>query len=108
MSPEPTVWDAATYDATSAPQQSWDGDVLARLSGVAPDARVLDVACGTGRVTEQVCALVPDGEGIGLDASREMVALAPVRRAPFASAVADRVQLPLDYLRLNVSAVRSA
>ena len=29
------------------------------------------------------------------------------RREPFAAAVVERVQLPLDYVRLNVSAVRA-
>lgn len=33
--------------------------------------------------------------------------LAPARRDPFAAAVADRVRLPLDYVRLNISAERA-
>ncbi len=74
-----TPWDAETYDATSAPQQSWAADVLARLDRVPPDAAVLDVGCGTGRVTESLLALVPRGRVLAIDASEEMVNLARAR-----------------------------
>ena len=71
-----TPWDASTYDRASEPQQEWASDVLARLTGVAPDATVLDVGCGTGRVTEDLLALFPQGRVLALDASAEMVELA--------------------------------
>lgn len=71
-----TRWDARTYDQTSAPQQAWASAVLARLEGIAPDATVLDVGCGTGRVTESLLALVPRGRVVAIDASADMVALA--------------------------------
>jgi trans-aconitate 2-methyltransferase len=71
-----TPWDASTYDRSSEPQQSWASDVLARLEGIAPDATVLDVGCGTGRVTEALAALVPRGRVLALDASADMVELA--------------------------------
>src|ERR687887_2087814 len=69
-------WDARTYDCSSAPQQAWGAEVLSRLAGVAPDATVLDVGCGTGRVTEALLELVPAGRVLAFDASAEMVALA--------------------------------
>src|SRR3954449_6679037 len=75
----PTPWDARTYDCSSAPQQAWAGDVLARLDGLAPDATVLDVGCGTGRVTEGLFALVPRGRVLAIDASEAMVELARER-----------------------------
>lgn len=74
-----TEWDAASYDRSSAPQQTWAGDVLGRLTGLPPDAAVLDVGCGTGRVTEQLLELVPDGRVLAIDASRAMVDAAAAR-----------------------------
>jgi cyclopropane fatty-acyl-phospholipid synthase-like methyltransferase len=55
----------------SEPQQACVSEVLARLHVAAPDATVLDVGCGTGRVTEELLAL---------DASAETVTLARARR----------------------------
>jgi ubiquinone/menaquinone biosynthesis C-methylase UbiE len=40
---------------------------------------VLDVGCGTGRVTEALLAIVPRGRVLAMDASEEMVALARAR-----------------------------
>jgi trans-aconitate 2-methyltransferase len=74
-----TPWDARTYDRVSAPQQSWATDVLDRLRGIAPDATVLDVGCGTGRVTEELLELVPRGHVLAIDASPDMVELAAAR-----------------------------
>ena len=74
-----TPWDARTYDRSSAPQQAWASEVLARLEGIAPDATALDVGCGTGRVTEALLALVPRGRVLAMDASAAMAALARER-----------------------------
>jgi trans-aconitate 2-methyltransferase len=74
-----TIWDALTYDRSSEPQQEWASEVLARLEGIAQDATVLDVGCGTGRVTETLAALVPRGRVLAVDASADMVALARQR-----------------------------
>ena len=71
-----TPWDARTYDESSEPQQSWASEVVGRLEGIAPDATVLDVGCGTGRVTEALLALIPRGRVLALDASVDMVELA--------------------------------
>jgi trans-aconitate 2-methyltransferase len=74
-----TPWDARTYDRSSEPQQAWASEVLARLEGIAPDATVMDVGCGTGRVTEALAALVPRGCVLAMDASADMVAIARTR-----------------------------
>jgi trans-aconitate 2-methyltransferase len=74
-----TPWDAGTYDVSSEAQQAWAEDVLGRLAGVAGDATVLDVGCGTGRVTERLVELVPRGRVLAFDASPAMVELARAR-----------------------------
>jgi trans-aconitate 2-methyltransferase len=74
-----TPWDAHTYDETSEPQQAWASEVLVRLRGIAQDATVMDVGCGTGRVTEKLLALVPRGRVLAIDASADMVDLARKR-----------------------------
>ena len=74
-----TPWDAGTYDRTSEPQQAWASEVLARLKGIGRDATVLDVGCGTGRITEALLELVPSGRVLAIDQSAETVALARER-----------------------------
>ena len=53
--------------------------VVERLSGIPPDATVLDVGCGTGRITEILLTLVPQGQMMAVDSSAEMVAFARQR-----------------------------
>jgi trans-aconitate 2-methyltransferase len=92
-----TPWDARTYDRTSEPQQEWAADVLGRLPPLAPDASVLDVGCGTGRVTEALLALVPRGRVLAIDASAEMVDLARRRLGERAEVrCQDALELELD------------
>jgi SAM-dependent methyltransferase len=93
-----TPWDAGTYDRTSEPQQAWASEVVARLDGIAQDATVLDVGCGTGRVTE---ALLRTSI-----LAAHLERLPEERRERFAAAVVAGVRPPLDYVRLNASAVR--
>jgi trans-aconitate 2-methyltransferase len=92
-----TPWDASTYDRSSEPQQTWAADVLARLQGIAPAATVLDVGCGTGRVTEALLELVPRGRVLALDASADMVELARRRLGERAHVwCQDALELELD------------
>jgi trans-aconitate 2-methyltransferase len=71
--------------------------VLARLDGLATDATVLDVGCGTGRVTEALIELVPRGRVLAMDASADMVELARQR-------LGDRVEVWCqDALELDLS-----
>jgi trans-aconitate 2-methyltransferase len=92
-----TPWDARTYDRSSQPQQAWASEVLARLDGVAADASILDVGCGTGRVTEALLELVPRGRVLAIDASADMIAVARERLGDRATVwCADALELELD------------
>jgi trans-aconitate 2-methyltransferase len=95
----PTRWDAETYDRSSQPQQAWAAEVLERLRmrGIAPNARVLDVGCGTGRVTEALTAIVPRGTIVAVDASQAMVELARKRLGARAQVLCqDALEIQLD------------
>ena len=53
------------------------GRVVAAAAQLAPGQRVLDVACGTGALTEAVCERVgPEGSVVGLDANAQMLEVA--------------------------------
>src|ERR1700712_1164009 len=69
----PREWDAGSYHALATPHQSWGAQILDRLP-LRGDETVLDLGCGTGRVTEQLLErLGPDGHAIGIDGSQKMV-----------------------------------
>jgi trans-aconitate 2-methyltransferase len=65
-------WDASTYDRISAPQQRWAAEQLDRLH-LRGDEAVLDAGCGSGRVTLELAARLPDGVLYAVDAAPSMV-----------------------------------
>ena len=67
-----TDWDAARYHRVSDPQLVWGRGVAARVMP-RPGERLLDLGCGTGRVTSEVAA-TRDIVVIGLDRSAAMLA----------------------------------
>lgn len=77
---QPHEWDGARYDRVSQPQADWGKTVVARLD-LTGDETVLDAGCGSGRVTEELLALVPRGHVIALDASESMIGQARARLA---------------------------
>ena len=68
-------WNAETYHRVSNPQFDWGMVVLARLPLDGGEC-VLDVGCGTGRLTEQLLARLSLGRVIGIDQSSNMVSVA--------------------------------
>jgi trans-aconitate methyltransferase len=68
-------WNADAYHRVSAPQFDWGLRVLDRLP-LSGDEVVLDVGCGTGRLTEKLVARVPRGYVVALDFSANMLARA--------------------------------
>ncbi len=65
-------WNAETYHRVSDPQYEWGLPVLDRLR-LDGHETVLDVGCGTGRLTERLIERLPRGEVIGLDLSFNML-----------------------------------
>jgi trans-aconitate 2-methyltransferase len=105
--PEPTPasppreWDAHTYDRVSDPMARWGASVLERLA-LRGDETVLDVGCGTGRVTELLLERLPAGRVVALDASASMLELAAPRLARFGAQVR---MLQADVLALEPEAM---
>jgi trans-aconitate methyltransferase len=65
-------WDAQTYHCVSQPQFAWGLKVLARLP-LQGGETVLDAGCGTGRLTHELCARLPQGRVLALDVSPNML-----------------------------------
>ncbi len=95
----PADWDANTYSRVATPQREWSGAVLDRLA-LRGDETVVDAGCGSGNVTADLLAKLPDGRVIGIDGSPSMVEEATARlgddqRASFICQ--DLVSLELGY-----------
>ena len=90
-------WNAGCYHDISSPQQKWGRNVLDRMP-LAGHEHVLDVGCGTGRLTGEIAARVPDGRVVGVDVSPSMLATAAAwlrEQSPTTSLVlADATALP--------------
>ncbi len=65
-------WDGASYDRVSTPQARWGKVVLSRLE-LYGDETVLDAGCGSGRVTQELLARLPQGHVVALDSSPSML-----------------------------------
>jgi trans-aconitate 2-methyltransferase len=74
-SPSMREWNADSYHQVSAPQVEWGREVLERLP-LAGDELVLDVGCGTGRLTEKLLERLPGGRVVAIDLSANMLQVA--------------------------------
>jgi trans-aconitate 2-methyltransferase len=74
----PREWDAETYDALAFPQFAWGVEVVDRLK-VSGSESVLDAGCGSGRVTAELLAKLPNGRLLAVDGSESMIAKARER-----------------------------
>jgi trans-aconitate methyltransferase len=68
-------WNATVYHRVSNPQLEWGLPVLARLRP-GGDELVLDLGCGTGRLTEKLVERVPRGRVVAVDRSANMIVTA--------------------------------
>lgn len=92
-------WNAEAYHRVSDPQVRWGLPVLARLP-LRGDELVLDIGCGTGRLTEKLLERLPRGGVVAVDLSSNMLAAARDFLAPrfgprIHFAVADAAALPI-------------
>jgi len=97
----PLEWDAAEYEAVSAPQTGWGAgflEIFLERRGLRGDEAAIDAGCGTGRVTELLLRHLPRGTVLAVDASEDMVEAA---RRRFAGEPRVRVERR-DILRLEV------
>jgi ubiquinone/menaquinone biosynthesis C-methylase UbiE len=68
-------WDATRYHALSDPQLEWGRRVIVRLDPQ-PGERILDLGCGTGRLTHEIVDAMETGLVVGTDISASMLNVA--------------------------------
>ncbi len=79
-------WKGGDYDRISGPHADMGTPALDRLV-LRGDERVLDVGCGSGRVTERLLERLTTGSAVALDGSASMLAEAARRLARFGDRV---------------------
>ena len=81
-------WDAARYHLLSNPQVGWGRRVLERLAP-RPGERILDLGCGTGRLTAELAAALGHGTVVAVDRSETMLREAAAQALPGPHRVGD-------------------
>lgn len=74
-------WNAQSYHVVSNPHMTWGAMVLDRLDLRGNEA-VIDVGCGTGRLTAELLERLPNGTAIALDGSKNMLEKAEAVLSP--------------------------
>jgi trans-aconitate methyltransferase len=92
-------WNAETYHRVSNPQFEWGTVVLDRLP-LRGDELVVDIGCGTGRLTQKLLQRLPRGRVLAIDLSSNMLQIArDYLRPSFGTriqlAIADAASLPV-------------
>ncbi|MDM8516711.1 methyltransferase domain-containing protein [Desulfobacterales bacterium HSG16] len=75
MSEKKYKWDSSEYEKHSSAQYRWAKELIARLNLEGTES-VLDVGCGDGKVTVAIADLLPKGNVVGVDNSKDMINLA--------------------------------
>ncbi len=65
-------FDGKKYEKASGHQKEWGEKIIEEL-GLQGTERILDLGCGDGTLTVRLSRLVPNGEVVGIDASRGMI-----------------------------------
>jgi trans-aconitate 2-methyltransferase len=74
-------WNAGSYHKVATPQTEWGRRVLSRLA-LRGDEQVVDAGCGTGRLTGELLARLPEGRLIAIDRSWNMLITARANLRP--------------------------
>jgi trans-aconitate methyltransferase len=75
-------WDAEKYDSVRAPQIDAGKELIA-MAKVKETDSILDIGCGTGKLTVALAQEASQGFVTGIDPSEEMLARARTLRSPF-------------------------
>ncbi len=65
-------FDGKKYEKASAHQKEWGEKLITELD-LRGTERVLDLGCGDGTLTARIADLLPEGEALGIDASKGMI-----------------------------------
>lgn len=65
-------FDGRKYEKASTHQKEWGTKLIAELA-LQGHEHVLDLGCGDGSLTAQIAEILPEGEVVGIDASRGMI-----------------------------------
>ncbi|MBP2030428.1 trans-aconitate methyltransferase [Methanohalophilus levihalophilus] len=68
-------FDGKKYEQASTHQKEWGSRLIAELN-LKGNERVLDLGCGDGTLSVRISDFLPNGEVIGIDASRSMIDVA--------------------------------
>ena len=67
---------AATYDEVSKPQYETGCELIDKLN-ISRGAKVLDMGCGTGRISKYIADIVgPDGQVVAVDPDEDRIKIA--------------------------------
>ncbi len=69
-------WNARAYHRLSSPMQNW-GEVLVERLSLRGDETVLDLGCGSGKLTKFLLRRLPHGRVIAIDRSANMLEASP-------------------------------
>jgi len=67
-------WDPAQYERFERERELPFADALALVGPLPARARIVDLGCGTGKLTRKLADAYPDARVIGLDTSASMLA----------------------------------
>jgi len=91
-------WDAEKYDSVRAPQIDAGRELIA-MTKVKETDSILDIGCGTGKLTFELAQLASQGCVTGIDPSEEMLARARTIRSRFGNILL--MQMPAQAMKFR-------